>query len=220
MENVTRRRAKRTISDGNVSVEIMRNEINESKMEIKKMKNKQADLEFHIMALEEEAKKADEETKKLIACWGKARDIIAEKMREETGKGKNDDEAKDNGKLVDIDNLEKNEDSDGENDQDQEKMMKLDDAIPSSDQNQTVSSTNENDDHEVNAINSESTQEKNLADYAYWNAILLDDDDDEEEQVCEDEGETERAKKRAKIALDFEHLIIKLEGCESVATVL
>ncbi|KAL8468926.1 hypothetical protein ACS0TY_031943 [Phlomoides rotata] len=207
LENVARKRGKRTISDRNVSLEIMMNEINESKMEIKKMKSQQADMEFHIMALEEEAKNADDKMKKLIACLGKACDIIAEKMREETGKQNNDDEGKDDTKFMDI-NHEKN-------DQDQEKMMKLADAAPLYDQNQTVSSTNENDDHEANAINSEPTQEKNLLDYAYWNSILLGDDDDGgDDEACEGEGETETAKKKAKIELEFEKLIIKLEGYE------
>lgn len=214
-EYVTRKRAKRTISDSIIiSLENLMNEINESKMEMKKMKSKQADMEFHIMALEEEAKNADNEMKKLIACWGKAWELIDQNMREEIGKENNDEEANNNRKLVDITH-EKN-DVDGKNDQDQEKMMKLDEAIPLSCQNQTVSSTNENDDLGENAINSESIQEKNLVDYAYWNSILLGDDDDGggDDEAYEGERGNETAQKKAKIALEFEKLIIKMEGYE------
>ncbi|KAI3466635.1 hypothetical protein Pfo_023298 [Paulownia fortunei] len=236
-ETVTRRGPKRTLNFHSINnngmeirPEILRNEINETKLEIEKLKRQQADMELHIMAFEAEVKNLENMSQKLIMYWAKACDeIFAQKMREETGEENSDDEA---GKKRKLDapespmehpeNTETNpgpDDFNGENNQDQEEMVKEDKLSLS--ENQLVSSTDDSgsqvqQDQEANA-NSEAGLEKNSGDYTFWKKILLEDD-----EACENEAGTEMANKQAKIALDLEGLIAKLadQDSERVTTTL
>lgn len=174
--------------------------MNESKLEIEKLKMQQADMEFHILALEEDAKNVENKLPKLIMYWAKACEIIAKKTREETGKENSDHEVRKKRKLDTPENNETNpglEDLEGKNNQDQ------DDTIPLS-ENQPISSTNDSNDHDANA-NSEATLEKNSGDYTFWRKMLMEDD-----EACEGEAATEMANIQAKIVLDLEDLITKL----------
>lgn len=72
----------------------MMDAINESKLEIEKMKMQQLDMDFHIMALQHQAKTIDNSTKKMIVSWAKACGMIlqAKRGREEIGNQNCDDD--------------------------------------------------------------------------------------------------------------------------------
>lgn len=80
--------------------EMMRDAINESKLEIEKMKVQQLDMDFHIMALQQEAKTINNSTNKMIVSWAKACGILAKRGREEIGNQNCDDHDHDHDEAV------------------------------------------------------------------------------------------------------------------------
>ncbi|KAH6795967.1 hypothetical protein C2S51_036953 [Perilla frutescens var. frutescens] len=78
-QNLTPRRRSTSLSP-----EMMREAIDESNLEIEKLKMQQLDMDFHMAALEKMAKNVEYKSRKLMVCWAKACDVIAKRQRGET----------------------------------------------------------------------------------------------------------------------------------------
>ncbi|KAL3615044.1 hypothetical protein CASFOL_040705 [Castilleja foliolosa] len=132
-----------------IKADILRNGINESKLEIEKLKTQQSEMESQIAAVESEMKSFESKSKKLMMCCEEVFKI-----------GKNMNEARKKRKL-------------GENEKtgDREKMAVVDEepVLNVSDENQLVSSTGA-DDCEVGLGN-------NSSEFMYWKRILQEDDE-------------------------------------------
>ncbi|PIN05191.1 Heat shock transcription factor [Handroanthus impetiginosus] len=151
----------------------LRNENNELKLEIQKLKKQQEEMEFHIVKFEEEVKNIENKSQKLIIFCAKLceevffKENIKETLREDQEKTENN----------------------------QEELAK--EEVRSSENRPVLSSTD--DSHDPG---------KNSGDFMFWKKILLEDD---EVDACGNEEGSEMRKEQAKIALDLEGLISKMD---------
>lgn len=204
LANVRRRVPKRRPDDDkmirdNVNInngmeEILRNKMDEYKLEIEKLKNKQAEMELRIMALEIEVKKMESKSKKLTIFWAKACNEIIMRSQENgrTEEEDDDDEARKKRRLI------------THEDQEKEEIVK-EDATPLAENQQSVSSTDGCESQiQVEDNNANPEAKLNSGDDHFWDGIPEDD------EACEpSEAPTEMTKEAT---LDLEGLIAEMEN--------
>ncbi|KAK4482421.1 hypothetical protein RD792_009576 [Penstemon davidsonii] len=171
-------------------LETMRNEINESKLEIDKLKKEQAEMESHVLAYESYMKNAENNSKIILTMFlaKVCNESFAQKMRKETEKETRDDE---------IEKMKPSNENGSEVDYLDEKLSENNSISISSDELVQQS-------QEINATNSKQIEKRNSDDYNYWEKMMRD-----EYQVCEIETEIyDKKKSRAEIAAELELLPI------------